>query len=218
MERFWILGAGRFGSLAVERILEHHRTPKLVVVDHEAEPLKTLKSPEVKIIVKDAIDFLLKQPGVGSEWIVPAIPMHVAFAWLSKRLAKKGKLVPADVTTALEDRLPNPVHGKDGSLCTSFATFRCPDNCEEPEDRCSITGEQRPENLFDLIRNVEIEGYLTLVVRSCQLVPGVGGYRLSVLWRLFEAARAADKNVMVATACRCHGIVNALRWERSAKR
>jgi hypothetical protein len=216
MERFWILGAGRFGSLAVERILEHRRNPTLVVVDLETDMLDELRGFEVEIIVGNAIDFLLEQPGVGSEWVVPAIPMHVAFAWLSKELVKEAEIVPVDVPLALVHRVPNPVHGKDGSLCTSLATFRCPDNCEEPEERCSVTGEQRQGNLFDLIRTFQLQGYLTLVIRSHQLAPGVGGYRLSALWRLLKEARSTDKSIIVATACRCHGIVNALRWERSA--
>jgi hypothetical protein len=83
---------------------------------------------------------------------------------------------------------------------------------------CSVTGEGRKANLFELIQKIEVPGYQTLVVRSHQLALGVGGYQLSTLWRLLEAARSSDKNILVATACRCHGVINALRFEGKVHR
>jgi hypothetical protein len=98
-------------------------------------------------------------------------------------------------------------------LYASIATFRCPDNCDEPVDCCTVTGEPRLANLFDVFRRIEIGGYLIQVVRSYQLAPGVGGYQLSILWRLLEEVRSTEKDVLIATACRCHGVINALRWQ-----
>jgi hypothetical protein len=80
-----------------------------------------------------------------------------------------------------------------------------------------VTGEVREAHLFDVIRNIELGDYLTFVVRSHQLAPGVGGYQLSVLWRLLEEARSTEKDILVATACRCHGVINALRFNRKAQ-
>jgi hypothetical protein len=71
--------------------------------------------------------------------------------------------------------------------------------------------------LFELIQNIKVPGYKTLVIRSHQLAPGVGGYQLSTLWRLLEVVKSSEKNILVATACRCHGVINALRFDRSAK-
>jgi hypothetical protein len=71
--------------------------------------------------------------------------------------------------------------------------------------------------LFDVFRNREVEGHVTQVVRSHQLAPGVGGYQLSVLWRLLEEARSTEKDILVATACRCHGVIDALRFSRTAQ-
>lgn len=215
MESFWILGAGRFGSLAVQRILAQKGNPRLLVVDHDSEVLKPLEGKPVEVIEQDAIDFLVNHPGLGSEWIVPAIPAHVAFAWLCRELTKEGWVTPLPVPSMVEHQVPNPMRGKMGALYTSFATFRCPDNCDEPPESCTVTTEPREANLFDVIRCIEVEGYVTRVVRSHQLTPGVGGYQLSVLWWLLEEVRATGRNFLVGTACRCHGVVHAGRWQRA---
>lgn len=213
MESFWILGAGRFGSLAVQRILAQKEVSRLVVVDRDVHVSEKLREKPIEKVEQDAIDFLVHYPGLGSEWIVPAIPVHVAFAWLCRQLTKKGTVTPLAAPSVLDQQIPNPMRGKGGVLYTSFATFRCPDDCDEPEEMCSVTRESRETNLYDRIQQIEVRDYKTLVVRSHQLAPGVGGYQLSVLWRLLEETRSTKKDIIVSTACRCHGVINALRWE-----
>ena len=216
MESFWILGAGHFGSLAARRILQREGDCNLLVVDRDARQLDELKDKALKVVKQEAMDFLSACHGKGHEWIVPAIPEHVAFSWLCKQLSKEGTVTPIAAPSLFDQQIPNPVRTKEGVLYTSFATFRCPDDCDEPEEMCSVTGEGRKANLFELIQQIEVPGYQTLVVRSHQLAPGVGGYQLSTLWQLLEAARFSKKNILVATACRCHGVINGLRFNRRA--
>ncbi len=216
MESFWILGAGHFGSLAVKRILQSGRDCSLLVVDHDAKPLNDLRDKDLEIIEKDAIDFLLTQQGLGPEWIVPAIPEHVAFVWLCRQLARQGTVIPLAAPSELDLQIPNPIRAKTGALYTSFATFRCPDNCDEPEEICSVTGKRREAQLYQLIQHIEVPEFITLVIRSHQLAPGVGGYRLLALWHLLDTVRSTEKKIIVSTACRCHGVINALRFDRSA--
>jgi hypothetical protein len=214
MESFLILGAGRFGSLAVQRILARKKVPRLVVVDRDGHVLEKRRENSVETVEQDAIDFLVHYPGLGSEWIVPAIPVHVAFAWLCRQLAREGAVTQLAVPSILDQKVPNSLRAKTGALYASFATFRCPDDCDEPDESCTVTGEVREADLFDVVRNIEVQGYVTLVVRSNQLAPGVGGYQLSVLWRLLEEARSTEKHILVATACRCHGVIDALKYNR----
>ena len=216
MESFLILGAGRFGSLAVQRILARKQASHVVVVDRDVHVLEEFREKPIQTDEQDAIDFLVRYQGRGSEWIVPAIPVHVAFAWLCRQLAREGTVTPLAAPSVLDQQIPNPMRGKGGDLYTSFATFRCPDDCDEPDDKCTVTGEVREGNLFDVVQTIEVEGYQTFVVRSHQLTPGVGGYQLSVLWRLLEEAQSTEKAILVATACRCHGVMNALRFNRRA--
>lgn len=217
METFLILGAGRFGSLAVQRILARKKASHVVVVDRDGHVLEKLQEKSVERLEQDAIDFLVDYPGLGSEWIVPAIPVHVTFAWLCRQLAREGTVTSLAAPLVLDQQIPNSIRGKGGVLYTSFATFRCPDDCDEPDDKCTVTGEVREANLFDVVQTIEVEGYQTFVVRSHQLAPGVGGYRLSVLWRLLEEARSTKKDILIATACRCHGVIHALRFKRRAQ-
>jgi hypothetical protein len=216
METFWILGAGRFGSQAAQRLRQQNKDRSLLLVDSKAEPLKQLEAESIKIIRKDAIDFLVDHSGLGHEWVVPAVPVHVAFAWLCRQLAKEGLVTQQSVPAAIEPQVPNPLRVESGALYTSFATFRCPDDCNEAAESCTITGKTRAANLFDLIGDTKVEGYEIRVLRSHQLAPGVGGYQLSALWRLLEDVRWAAAEILVATACRCHGVIDALRFDRKA--
>ena len=221
MESFWILGAGQFGSLAARRILQQKKGCNVLVVDHRKDALDDLGNEPLSAIAQDAVDFLSSQHGTGNEWVIPAIPEHVAFSWLCQQLTKEGTVTLLAAPSVLDQHIPNPLRGKGGVLYTSFATFLCPDDCNEPEGICSVTQERRETNLYDLIQQIEVPGYKTLVVRSNQLTSGVGGYQLSTLWRLLQEVRFLDKNIIVATACRCHGVINALRFKgkaQSAKR
>jgi hypothetical protein len=217
MESFWILGAGRFGSLALARILQLKKDSQVLIVDRDRRSLRELGEKGVEIIEQDAIDFLLERSGQGPEWVVPAIPIHVAFAWLCRRLGREGRVKPLPVPSIVDHQVPNPMREEANVLYASIATFRCPDNCDEPVDCCTVTGEPRLANLFDVFRRIEIEGYLIQVIRSHQLAPGVGGYQLSILWRLLEEVRSRERDVLIATACRCHGVINALRWQPTRK-
>jgi hypothetical protein len=210
---YWILGAGRFGRLAVQRLLARREPPRLVVVDQDAERLSLLANRLVDRVNEDVLDFLLAHLEKGPKWIVPAVPIHVAFAWLSRKLAAVGQVQTLPVPDEVDAQVPNPWRDGKGGLYTSVATFRCPDNCSEPRDRCTATGLPRSEDLFALIARIRVSGSVPLVVRSHQLAAGVGGYRPSALRRLIGGAEAARGSILVATACRCHGVVHALKWE-----
>ena len=216
MESFWILGAGHFGSLAAKRILRRKSKCSLLVVDQREDALDGLRDRPLKIIKQEAVNFLSSHSGKGNEWIIPAVPRHVAFSWLCQQLSKEGKVTPLAAPKVLDEQIPNPMRGNGGVLYTSFATFRCPDDCDEPEGMCRVTRKGREANLYELIQQIELPDYKTLVVRSYQLTPGVGGYRLSTLWRLLQEVKSFDKKILVATACRCHGVINALRFKASA--
>jgi len=213
---YWILGAGRFGRLAVERLLARREPPHLVVVDQNPENLLVLADRPVERVNEDVLDFLRANLGQGPDWIVPAVPIHVAFVWLSGELAGVGQLEALPVPKAVDAQVPNPWRDGKGGLYTSVATFRCPDDCSEPRDRCTVTGLRRPGDLFALLARIRVPGSVPLVVRSHQLAAGVGGYRPSALRRLMRGAEAVRGSILVATACRCHGVVHALKWE-SAK-
>ena len=212
-EVVWILGAGRFGSLAARRLLAQGKASRLVVIDQDADQLRKLAIEPVERVQHEAVDFLVSNLGSGPDWIVPAIPVHVAFAWLCSHLSRAARVMQLPVPRALDSLVPHPFRDKEGGLYATYANFRCPDTCEEPRSVCTVTGRPRGGDLFRVLSEIEVPGYLLLVVRSHQLAPGVGGYRPSVLWYVLQRVKSTGTPAMVATACRCHGVVHALRWE-----
>jgi len=208
----WILGAGRFGRLAAERLQKRHPGADFLVVDGREEKLAQIqKDLGLPTRAEDALSFLAASEFSGDVWIIPAIPVHVAFQWILLELQKRGQASARPVPDTVDAEVPNPLR-RGGTVYASYATFICPDACSEPEGICTHTGGPRRGNLFEHLGRISSPGFHMVVVRSWQLAPGVGGYPG---WKLREAleeiAACAGKH-LVATACRCHGVVDGLFW------
>ena len=215
-ERFWILGAGRFGRLAVERITRHIPCATLTVVDRDPS---AGAAAGIRTITRDGIEWLytMLAPNAGVDWIVPAIPVHVAAAWLKCKLAAEYRVIPARIPDASTIPMPNAHLGEDGRLYVSHADFICPDNCPEPEKVCTHTGKPRPKDLYRILEDMDFEAFLPVVLHSHQLYPGVGGIRPADLMDALNACRqhSSHRPLMIATACRCHGVVDFIRLEKN---
>jgi len=153
-------------------------------------------------------------PHAPVDMIVPAIPIHVAGEWLKFNLSKNYNIHPVQIPESWLASLPNAMSGATGQVYVSHADFICPDNCPEPKTICTHTGRPRPTDLFRLLADLDLDGVNPIVVRSHQLLPGVGGILPSdLLEALTSARRNSHRTLMVATACRCHGVVDFLRLE-----
>jgi hypothetical protein len=216
--RFWIVGAGRFGKIAVERITRHIPGALLTVVDQR--PAMT-GGANISVIREDGIRWLSAMLGETApvDMIVPAIPVHVVCDWLKLNLRDTFDIHPIDIPDAWLSPMPNAIRGKAGQAYVSHADFICPDNCPEPEKTCTHTGKPRPMDLFRLLGNLEIDGVLSIVIRSYQLLPGVGGiYPGDLLGSADIIRKNRPHRLMIGTACRCHGVVDFMRLEKAAKR
>ncbi|MCL6449053.1 MAG: NAD-binding protein [Armatimonadetes bacterium] len=213
---FWIIGAGRFGRIAAARLTKKHPRASFLVVDKQAEALCQVGDLPVETRREDGVDFLaqnLKTAGAPS-FIVPAVPVHLAFEWLKKKLAADYEVIKVPVPEEVRRSVPNPLPAPEtGRLYTSYATFVCPDNCPEPEGICTVTGQPRKGFLYRDLQEIKVDDFLTLGIRSLQLAPGVGGYRPEVLWAVLEkvVAVGAEKNYLLSTACLCHGVLDSFR-------
>lgn len=212
VEVIWILGAGRFGRLAVERLTRKFPAGDFLVIDQRPDRLAALAADRgVKAVAAEAIPFLSRQDLPDGLWIVPAIPVHVAFQWLlhGSTFASRASRVP--VPESVDSQVPHPIRGAEETLYASYATFLCPDACSEPEERCTYTGKPRPGNLFEDLAAVTAPGFQVSVLRSLQLAPGVGGYTLAQLRQLEQAVLREPGGHIIATSCRCHAVINALQ-------
>lgn len=207
----WILGAGHFGLIAAERLRRRMPEVRIVVVDHREEKLaRAAEIPDVETRLEDALDFISERELPPELWIIPAVPVHVAYQWLVRRLARTFAVSTLPVPETVDEQTPNPLRAASGTLYASFATFRCPDHCNEPTFTCTHTGRPRLGILYQRFEALTVPGYEPQVVQSIQLAPGVGGYPAASLYAVFNRIAERPGKYLVATGCKCHGVVDAL--------
>lgn len=212
-----IIGAGHFGSRAAE-ILSHGTRP-VVVVEPDSERLREVANLPVWCVQEDGIEFLADKERQldRKDYVVPAIPLHLAFEWLKRSLKESAAIKRVAVPGHISSLLPNTCPGSEGSLLVSYADFLCPDDCSEP-DFCTVTGEQRIP-LYDVLSHVEAMDFRVQVIRSQQLAPGLGGYRVGELMRLRQRVLTSEnRKWLIGTSCRCHGILTGFEIERFGRR
>jgi hypothetical protein len=211
MEEIWIIGLGHFGNIAFTRLSETLKDSHFVLVDPVEKNLLKCKGPAATLRVSDGVKFLethLKK-GRKPDWIIPALPVHLAAEWILLHLGTD-RLRRIPLPSEIEVLVPNPIRGSEGNLYVSHADFRCPEDCDEPRDICSITRKMLKQNMYGLLGNLDIKPFKTLNLRSHQLGPGIGGYRPEKLWELMENVEQAPGLILVSTACRCHGVITGI--------
>ena len=213
MASYLILGAGKFGRLALNRLARQDAAANFVVVDRDPAVLTIRVDgvPGWTQVVSDAIAFLvqhLRDDGRW-DWIIPMVPVHVAFQWLLASPRAGSAWRPEAVPEAFAGLIPGARRGPHGELYLSRARHRCPDDCAEPEV-CPVTGEARELPLHQELAALHLAGYEIRVIASRQLAPGVGGYSPRRLLDLARDLGAFPDNVLIATACRCHGVIQGL--------
>jgi hypothetical protein len=215
-EKMWILGAGRFGTIAAQRLSRRYPRASFLVVDTMEEKLAEVHEKlELPIHMEDAVSFLGNHPPSDDVWVISAVPVHVAFLWLLSRLNHFGKAYSIPVPNEVDPQVPNPYRVPLGTVYTSFATFQCPDTCNEPDEICTYTKKPRLGNLFERLTQISVSEVRVVVVRSWQLAPGVGGYTGGQLKNALEEIQEDSGTYLVATSCRCHGVIDGLRWQKN---
>jgi hypothetical protein len=204
---YWIIGAGRFGRRACERL--RAKTPAAAI--HVVDRRSVSGIPRgVDRTVAEGLRFLdTRIETRPAAWIVPAVPIHLAYEWLAVRLARDADFRPQAVPATLRTKLPNACSGREGQVYVSNADFICPADCPEPGGICTATGLPRPRSMHAHLAGLVYEDFRSLVVRSHQLAPGVGGYRASTLIHLRQSLQARRGRFLLSTACKCHGVMNA---------
>jgi hypothetical protein len=212
--RIWIIGAGRFGRLAVKRIRDRFGEIHITIVDQDPG---VMDLTGVTPICEEGVGWLhrMLDEHAPVDIIAPVIPIHLAAAWLKQKLAPFGEVQAVPVEDAWLEKLPNPMRGETGQVFVSNADFLCPDNCPEPKDRCTHTGKPRSMDLFRRLEQLDSNDTLPIVLRSHQLVPGIGGiYPKDLYAALRTAVQHPNRPLMICTACRCHGVVDIIRLRK----
>jgi hypothetical protein len=211
--RYLILGAGRFGRLACERLHDRDPAAEIFLVDHAPEKFYVIgTNPALRTVTAAAALYLANSLNSESppDWIIPAIPRHVAFDWLWQQRPSGHIWRQIPTPAAVGKDLPFVQRGTSEEICLSLSTKRCPDNCPEPDDSCYLTGKPRKYCLYDYLANISLQDYISLVIRSRQLAPGVGGFRPEDLRLLRHQVLNSTGKILISTACCCHGVSHAL--------
>ncbi len=209
---FWVLGFGKIGQMAVKKIkLTNHIHSNFIVIDNNSN---ISKLNGLKIIYCDAIDWLSSEMSNPrrADWIIPALPLHVFWEFLYKRLMKKYTIKSFFISRRIRSKLPNVIITNRGEVCVSYADGLCPINCPEPSNICFKNGEPRPTPMFKLLEQIKLEGIRHIGIQSEQLLPGLGGYSP----KSFDLAtnlilKYPKGDFMISTACKCHGIINFIK-------
>lgn len=211
MEEIWIIGVGQFGFIAFDRLSKSGKERRFVLVDPVKENLLRCKGPNLTLEHVDGVEFLDQHLTAANppDWIIPALPFHLAAEWFLIRMGPE-RLRRVTLPPEIEPLLPNPIRGSDGNIYVSHADFRCPDDCAEPRDICTVTGEPRKRNMFEILGDIQLPPFKALAIRSHQLGAGIGGYRPRHLFALFDEVEQAGGQLFVSTACRCHGVITGL--------
>jgi hypothetical protein len=204
---------GHFGRLAWQRLSTQEPGAEFCLVDRDAQKFGLIpRNPTIRLVTASVTVFLTDalEAEILPDWIIPAIPRHVAFDWLwgQRPAGEVWRQIP--VLMEMGQDLPFVLPGPAGELYLSLSTERCPEDCPEPAMTCSLTGTPRAYNLYDYLENSALGDYTSLVIRSRQLAPGVGGYRPADLQHLRRQVMGSEGKVLISTACRCHGVTHGL--------
>jgi hypothetical protein len=210
---YLIIGCGHFGSRAANKLFQKDSHSKIIVVDKNEKALQKVSRLPVETAVCDGIIYLSQflSEGQKAHFIIPAVPLHLAFEFVLfqlKSMGVKRRKVPT------LSGLPNPMIGKTGDLYTSLANFLCSEDCPEPARYCKATGKRREKPLYQILKDLK-GPFESRVTPSQQLAPGVGGFRPKVLLDLLEdikKKRNSSRLILISTASRCHGVTSALSF------
>jgi hypothetical protein len=156
------------------------------------------------MLTGDAATILAKNVYDPEDIVVPMTPFNLAAHIL---LADDASLEWDVIPESVSAEVPNPYPLGKSDLACSKAESVCPDDCPEGP-LCTMTGAPRAP-LYDELARVHVGDRPLLVLRSSQILPGVGGYEMRALRELSHLI--ADGLNLVAVSCKCHGIISALR-------
>lgn len=216
MKSIWIIGAGRFGLKAAKVLSRKYENAELTVIEKNSGVCHQIEKLGFKTVCMAGIEYLVQNfKGLDyPDWIIPAIPVHVAYEWIRAKIGTSYILKTIPFSQEMKIILPNVFEGKRGENYLSIANFICPDNCPEPKDICTHTGKSRPFTLYKKLESIKYDHFRSVVVRSRQLSPGVGGYSPEALYDALDLIKSSTTPVLLSTSCKCHGVMHAFKLEK----
>jgi hypothetical protein len=218
MQHFWIIGGGKFGLKAAKELHKANPSDQITLVEQEKTVCRQIRKLGYQTVCMQGLQYLDRHliSADYPDWIVPAIPLHVAYEWIRTKMSATYVIEAIAVPNDLVSALPNPINADTGQLYVSIADFKCPASCCEPDEICTYTGKPRTMILHAFLKSNQHKDFKCVVIRSHQLAPGVGGYKPGALFEALKEIKASRAPLMVSTACSCHGVIHT--FKHSAKK
>ncbi|MBP2146361.1 hypothetical protein J2129_001815 [Methanofollis sp. W23] len=205
-----VVGGGVYGAACTRYLLGEGW--RCIVVDQDSLCLAARAvlmegtDGEVSFVQGGVVKALALFTSHAPDVLVPTVPFHL----LASLVARSCEYVPwtGGATTAAAALPPRIlVSSLEGTLVLSYnRDGTCLPACPAPP-RCPATGECWPRPLHALLADALPDAQ---VLESLQLGPGVGGLRGRDVAAVLACARE-EETLVVGTACRCHGVVTALK-------
>ncbi len=206
-----VYGGGKYGKEAVEWLIENGREFTVIDVDENCLVRREIELERhggsfVKGGVKELLRIVEEEK---PELIFPTAPIHVAAALLVEKFDLSVWHEGIDlVLPGIPIKLI--VSAGRGSIVVSYnRDYDCLPRCSAP-DVCPVTKIRKPAPMYSLLEFAIPDGF---VVKSHYLKPGLGAIRGEDVEELFKWAKGREE-LVVGTACRCHGVVTALKAKR----
>ncbi len=207
-----VVGGGKYGVEAARYLEGEGRDFVVLDPDPNCLAVKELKLDEFgsgsgREILNAGIEVLPELlERLNPEYVFPTAPIHVA----AEAARLKYSLKPwNEVVDCILSGLPARVvlaSGR-GSVVVSYnRDGDCLPKCSAPEI-CPVTGMKKPCPMHELVRFAYPQAFILV---SRQLKPGLGALKGEELLEFMRYAERLESFV-VATACRCHGVITALR-------
>jgi len=203
-----VYGGGRYGKEAVEWLIENGRDFVVIDVDENCVVRREVDLEKhggrfVRGGVRELLDVIESE---SPEFVFPTAPIHVAASLLVEKFGLKEWF---EGINAVLSGIPMKVvvsSGR-GSVVVSYNRDGvCLPRCPAPEV-CPVTKVKKPAPMFSILEFAAPDGF---IVKSHYLRPGLGAIKGEDVKELLEWARGREK-LIVGTACRCHGVVTALK-------
>ncbi len=208
-----VIGGGKFGCKAIEYLIERGRNFVVIDMNPECEAVKrfdlemtTDTKHKGRYFIQGDISKVLELiETLKPELVFPTAPIHIAAELARVKFNLKPWIEEVDRIIA---GIPAKVIvscGK-GTVVVSYnRDKKCLENCPAP-DICPVTKIKKPCPMYDLISFAYPDAFVLI---SEQLKPGLGALKGRDLIEFLEFARDKQKFV-VATSCKCHGVITAL--------
>ncbi len=196
--------------------------------------LKDLKDGEIYFLNTNVLIVLDLIEELNPKYIIPVVPVHLMASFITSFLLRSSIILTPnnnlteDFLEHIDPELLLNQMNEEGVAYLSYAKIDeiCPDNCSGPISYCPNFKREKPKTITQYLTsyygtfnsvNIKKEEISEIIIinESYQLMPGLGGLKgndirdiLKVLRDNMDFLSHQKFDMVIATTCNCHGVIN----------